>query len=486
MADYQKVISSLKKRPNGATAADISSVTALPLSTVRELLPKAADEFSGHLRVTQSGEILYHFPNGFTSRFRGIGVFLKKAAGKIASFTKKALALLFKIWIMVMLIGYFILFLAIAVGSVFLSLASKSDNRGGRSDGNLGFGLFEIMFRLWFYSELTKPRYDNGYGRIRKNKKTNRPMHKAIFSFIFGEEDPNIDWEEQQMKDVIAFLQANNGVISLAEYMTFTGENSLDAEKSILSFCSKFEGSPEVTEDGTIVYRFDELLMRHDSRGLKKLSPGVKKLKKFSANSKVMNAAFAIINGFNLIFGSYFFYQATTARLLVTELQYQAASKIYAYTHYFANFLTAEPQVLIGVVLGIIPVVFSLFFWLIPSVRYFLEKKENNNIKLSNFKRFSFSRIWSSPIKVNTDNLYHPAEELNPKDLESARDRVIKEIGAVSNPEVETDETGKMIYSFNELEREKQAVKKYRASVDVSRLQIGKTIFDSNEKLPDL
>jgi len=43
---YQKIITSLRRRRKGATVADISAATALPLSCVHDLLPKAADEFS--------------------------------------------------------------------------------------------------------------------------------------------------------------------------------------------------------------------------------------------------------------------------------------------------------------------------------------------------------------------------------------------------------------------------------------------------------
>jgi len=474
-ADYQKVVNSLKKRSNGATTADICAVTALPLSTVRELIPKAADEYSGHLRVTQSGEILYHFPRGFISKYRGFGVSLKKAAGKLGVFIKKALAFLFKVWIMVMLIGYFLLFVAIALATVFLSATSKSGGKGGKSGG---LGLLDLLIRLWFYSEITRSNDDYRYRR--KAKKNKRPMHKAIFSFIFGEEDPNKDWYPQLNKSIIAFLQSNNGVISLPEYMVFTGEDSLEAEKSILSFCSKYSGSPEVTDEGTIVYRFDELLLRADSRNFKELSPGIQRLKTFSSNSKNMNAGFIIINAVNLVFGSYFLYQTLTQGPLTTELQYQLASKMYAYTHFFLGLFTQYPTVIITAALGIVPVLFSIFFWLIPLARYSILKKDNEKIKLTNFKRFSFNKIWSALKKIRTDIFSPPCEECRPKDLNAARDRVIKDIGAISSPEVETDEYGETTYSFIELEREKKALNKYRVSVDTAKLQIGETVFDSN------
>jgi hypothetical protein len=477
---YQKITDALRRRKNGATVADVCAATALPLSTVRELLPKAADEYSGHLRVTQSGEILYHFPDGFKSRYRGIGVWLEKAVLKSAVFIKMSLSFLFKVWIMVMLIGYFVLFVALALAGVFLSIAAKSSNSNRKGGGFFGFRLFDLLIRMWFYSGLTRPRYGNT--SVTRNKKEFRPMHRAIFSFVFGEEDPNRDWQERQDKAIITYIQANRGVISLGEYMAFTGESSIDAEQTLLAFCSRYAGSPEVTEEGTIVYKFDELLLRADKVNTAELIPPVKRLKIFSGNSKSKNGWFIAINAVNLIFGSYFLYQSFSAGELLTEIQYQAASTLYSYTHYFLQMITSDPAGLIRTVLGLTPFLFSFLFWLIPALRYFIEKDENEEIKLSNFKRFNFGKIWLKPSKIDAEKfLVAPNTECKPVNLSEARESVIKDIGAFSVPEIEQNEEGKMIYSFNELENEKRALEKYRAGIDPARALLGQTVFDSGE-----
>jgi len=477
---YQKITGALKRRTKGATVADICAVTALPLSTVRELLPKAADEYSGRLQVTQSGEILYLFPDGFKSRYRGIGVWLKKAAQKSAIFIKMSLSFLFKVWIMVMLIGYFVLFIAIALASVFISIAAKSSNSNRKGGGFFGFGFFDLLIRLWFYSELTRPRYGNT--NVTRKKKQYSPLHKAVFSFVFGEDDPNRDWQDRQNGAVIAYIQANRGVISLGEYMAFTGESVIEAEQTLLAFCSRYSGSPEVTEEGTIVYRFDELLLRADRANTGELIPPVKRLKTFSGNSKSKNGWFIAINTVNLLFGSYFLYQSFSAGQLLTEIQYQAVSSLYSYTHYFLQMFTTDPAGLIRTVLGLTPFIFSFLFWLIPAFRYFLEKKENEEIKLANFKRFSFGKIWKSPSKIDAEKFLNVLNaECKPENISEARERVIKDIGAISVPDIEQNEEGKMIYSFNELENEKRALEKYRAGIDPEQSLLGKTVFDSGE-----
>ena len=479
---YDKIITALKRRKKGAVAADISADTALPLHEVRQLLPKAADEYSGHLQVTESGEIMYTFPDGFTSRYRGAGVKLKKIAVIFFKGLKITSVFLFKIWIMIMLIGYFLLFIAIALGAVVLSMAAQSKSSDRRS-AHMGPNLFGIIWRIWFVSEITRPRY--GYQQVPvTQKEKGRPMHKAIFSFVFGEGDPNKNWNEMQDKTIISYIQSNNGVISIVEYMVFSGKNSLEAEKDILSFCARFGGSPEVTEEGTIVYRFDELLLRSDSRKFAELSPPVKRLKTFSDNKKNKNIWFIVINAVNLFFGSYFLYNAITTGFLLTEIQYQAASYLYAIVHWFLHAVTLNPPAVIGVVLGAVPFVFSLLFWLIPAIRKYMENKENEEIKLSNFKSFSFSKIWAFPLNVDNKKITPAVAECRPKNLEMAADIVIKELGVISNPEVKIGSKGETLYSFEGLKTEKQALKKYRDSLDPKRAELGKTVFDSSVLTP--
>jgi hypothetical protein len=481
-ASYPKIVQTLKRRQKGATVADICSATALPLEEVRTLLPKAADEFSGRLQVTESGEIMYSFPDGFKSRYRGFFNVFKRGFSKFLSVFKKILVVLFKIWIMVMLIGYFVLFILIIIGVFVLTIAAQSKSSSGRSSSR-GGGLFSpnffsLLWQIWFIQEFSRP-YD--YAPAVKKEKNTRPMHKAIYSFVFGEEDPNKDWQEKENKAIISYIQSNRGVISLAEYMAFTGKNSLEAEEAILKFCCSYGGSPEATDEGTIVYRFNDLLLKSDAKTFAELSPPVKRLKIFSANKKSLNITLILINAVNLLFGSYFLYNASVHGFLQTDQQYIGAGYVYSILHIVMEAFTHNPVLIISVVLGIIPLVFSILFWLIPLIRKIIEKKENENTKLQNFKKLNFTRIWSKPKKVDASQLESPIEECKPKNLPEAQDRVIKDLGAIANPDIEQDENGKPIYSFNELEREKQALAKYRQSMDLTRTDLGNTVFDTSK-----
>ncbi|MDR0598275.1 MAG: hypothetical protein LBG14_07190, partial [Treponema sp.] len=162
-AAYRKVVEAFRRQPRGATVADIVAKTALPLQTVRELVPLAADEYSARLEVTESAEILYSFPRGFVSRRRGFKARLGRFMEQFGRGLKIAAQALFKVWIMAMLVGYFVLFMVIALGALMLSVAASSSNSSNnRSRGRSGMGgmflvsgVFDMIIRIWFYSELT-------------------------------------------------------------------------------------------------------------------------------------------------------------------------------------------------------------------------------------------------------------------------------------------------------------------------------------------
>ena len=480
------VMQAFRRRHGGATAVDISAATALPLARVREILPRLADEFSGRLQVTESGEILYSFPRGFTSRYRGFQAAVKRFAGKLADGLAWFGSLVFKIWIMVMLIGYFVLFIALALASLFISIAVNSSGsdrrRGGGAHVNLG--IFDLFFRLWFYSELTRPR--RNYGREKKAAPS-RPMHRAIFSFVFGEEEPGRgssraqEWTTTEKKAAIACVQANGGAISLPEFMALTGESVLDAEQSILSFCAEFGGSPEATEEGTIVYRFDALLKEasRSARPVGNLSAPIRPLKRFSGNSKTMNTWFGIINGVNLLFGSYYLYQAHTIGAVIPGENGEIALRLYDITYHLLTTLFQNPLPGIAAGLGVVPLAFSLLFWIIPGLRFFSMKKENEHIKMSNLRRIGFGKIWDEPLAVRSGDIEIPSDECRPANAGAARERVLKEMGAYSIPDVAIDGQGRTVYSFTELEREKAALEQYRAGLASSRTGIGNIVFDS-------
>ncbi|MDR2660347.1 MAG: hypothetical protein LBC27_10255 [Spirochaetaceae bacterium] len=488
---YRLITGAFKRNRGGMTVADVVARTALPLDKVRTLVNDVADEYSAHISVTESGEILYSFPSGFTSKYRGFKAVAGRALRTIGGALKTAAAALFKVWIMVMLVGYFVLFMLIALAALVLSVAansSSSDNRRSDSGGGIFFasGIFNFIIRIWFYSELARaiegPRYGYAYNSARVEKRPKgKPLYKAIFSFVFGDGDPNANMETRERQALIAYIQANKGVISLPEFMVLTGSSGSEADSLICSYCAEYGGMPEVTEDGTVVYRFDDLLLRADKRdrSFAGFSAPLAQLNRFSSNTTKMNVWFCVINSVNLIFGSYFFINAMNSGHILTQEHFNASSYLYGVTYLLSKHFVDNPLPFITIGLGVIPFIFSLFFWFIPLARFILLKHDNEKIKLENLRKSAFMQIWDDPLTVKASDIKSNLKEASPKNMNAARERVIKDMGAYSMPDVTVDEKGEAVYSFNELEREKTALAKYRYSL--STPELGKVVFNTDE-----
>jgi hypothetical protein len=175
------LVDSFKRRSRSATVADLVADTALPRVQVEEQLPAVADEFGARLKVTESGEILYSFPSGLKSRYKGFGPGLKRFLKAFGRGAKKAATLLFKIWIAVMLVGYFVFFILLLVLFLVFGIAAQaSDKERSRGDGGIGLigSILNAFIRIWFYSEFfksTDPYYQNArYAQRQERKK--RPL----------------------------------------------------------------------------------------------------------------------------------------------------------------------------------------------------------------------------------------------------------------------------------------------------------------------
>ncbi|MDR1866721.1 MAG: hypothetical protein LBQ77_00460 [Treponema sp.] len=466
---YKRICKAFKDQPKGATAADIVTKTALPLSTVRKLSLAVIDEFSGRLQVTESGEILYSFPHGWKSKYHGSGVMFKKMLSKCGKGLKIIAITLFKFWVMIMLIGYLILFMALAVIALIASSATRGESQQSdsqKSPGNFVGGLFNSIIRLWFYSSLLQPSTHTS-----RPQQVKKPLHKAIFSFVFGDGDPHREWtpeatlNEYEKRSIIAFIQKNKGCIALPEFIILTGLSPTQADSSLTTFCAEYGGSPEVTKEGTLVYQFNDLMLRTSTAAAEPHAG--RRLRPFSSNAKAMNIWFCIINSINVLFGAYFLLSGVESYLHAVTIQL------------FSTFLS-NPDPVITVGLGIVPFAFSVLFWIIPLIRLIRLKRENTRIKMENFRRYAYNILWSSPQRIQPADFQPSAEDYRPSNLNDAQARIIKEVSVYAIPDISIEHDTEQ-YSFPTLAREAAALDAFRTNIRTTGL--GATVFDSDERL---
>ncbi len=481
-----KLVEALKRRGREATANDLVALTGLPKAQVQAELPAVSDEFGARLRVTESGEILYSFPSGFKSRYRGLGPALKRFWKAFKKGAAAVLSFLFKVWIVAMLVGYFVLFLAIAllatVASVAVSMSGRDerDNRRGGGIGGLWLTgrLLDLFIRIWFYSELFKDPYERAYERDLRaaRRSSRRPLHKAIFSFVFGDGDPNADWESVEKRAVVAFLQANKGIMTLAEFMAISGLPPQQAEEKLSRYLYEFEGEPLVTEKGAIYYSFPGLLRRKDKEDRTYGgSLPLKRLEAFSSNPRKANTWFCIINGVNVLFGGYFLYEAIAVG--GPGVYRGGFDYLYAFTHALvqASGISASPAPFLGTLLGAVPLAFSVLFYLVPALRARALARRNEAVKLENFRRLAYSQALLSPERLAPEALPETLDAARPADPRAA-DKILAELAAATGGEARA-EGG---YAFPELARAQAEAARVRASIREEDFALGGVAFDSH------
>ncbi len=486
------LVDAFKRRKREATVADLVADTALPRVQVEEQLPAVADEYGARLRVTESGEILYSFAGRMRSRYRGPIPALRRALKASGALAAKVLAFLFKIWIMAMLVGYFVLFLALFLLFLVGGTALQAGDRNGRSSRggyNLVGGILNAFIRIWFYSELFRgpeERYRRAQARAGR-----RPLHKAVFSFVFGDGDPDADWPKIERKAVLAWLRANSGLISLEEFMILTGRPPEDAAQAINAYCLEFEGSPEASPEGVVYYHFDSIMRGTDIVDADAAArPRARPLAAFSSNPRKANVLFAVINAVNLAFGSFFLWASAAwgpivgsiieilanSRNAITRLGLGRA--FYGFVVALAAAISADPVALVAVLLGMVPIAFGVLFYLVPLFRSLALKRRNERVKRENLRRIVYAQAWDRP-----EGLEVPSRELLPAAAlpaaPSAPEDLMDELAAYSQAEIRRGERGN-VYSFPELARAKKAMARLRASGEAPAFDLGKAIFDSH------
>jgi hypothetical protein len=472
-----RLVTALRRRKNESTIADLIGTTGLPKYQVQEVSKIILDEYNGQLKVTESGELLYYFPQGMHSRIHGFIPNSKRLFKHLMTIVGKALAFLFKVWIMVMLVGYFVLFLLILIGAVVLSIAAsgrgseRSRSRGGGGAFFLVIRLLEFALRIFFWVSITK---QLGGGQEKKPK--GRPLYKSIFAYVFGEEDKNKEWEAEEKIRVISYIRANKGVVTTEELMILSGKNYDGAQQLINSYLLEFEGEPMVSDNGTVYFFFPELL-RTSARELAKIE-GVnlteiryRELIPFATNKGSTNTAITFFNIFNLTFGFYFYIFSSLGSTAA------AASDLGFIYNAVYTYLFVEPFIFI--ILGVIPISFSILFFLIPLLRTLPRLRKNENIKQENLRKKIYSQIYTQPLLINPMQITSESILDTPKKAKEFIQKQVDELAGIKQAEFEEKET--MLYNFNELKREQEDIAGVRRAVDLSKYEVGKTVFDSGE-----
>jgi hypothetical protein len=365
MTPDPQIVKTIEKLNYRVTVGEVSAIAGLEINTAQQGLLALAADAGGHLQVAESGDVVYLFPKNFLGILRNKYWQLrwKETWGKIW----RVLFYIIRVSFGIVLVASILLMLAaIAIIVIAISASGRDeDDRGGDFGGGTIFmPNFWIGpdFFWWFY-----PDYDNRRQRKRKTERSQMNFLEAVYSFLFGDGNPNADLAETRYASIGQVIQNNDGAVVAEQIAPYLDEVDED-EDYMIPVLARFNGYPEVSPEGEIIYYFPELQVMA-SRRKKIASPSYlqEQLWRFTQASSGQKMLAIGLGGVNLIL----------ALVLGSFLQNPSVAIQLGGVVAFANSIY-------GILLG-----YGIAFLAIPLIRYFWIQGRNQKISDRNIKRES-------------------------------------------------------------------------------------------------
>jgi len=363
--DFDPVLmKSIERLGYEVTVGDVAANSGLEINLAQKGLLALASETQGNLLVSETGDIVYKFPRNF--RFILTNRYWQLKFKEWIHGIWKVIFYLIRISFGIVLI-LSILLMAIAIIAILIAAnLSQNDNDrsygGGGSSSNEGGGMIfwgNPFDSFWIFT----PNYDSRQENI-EPKKLN--FLESVFSFLFGDGNPNADLEERRWNQIGTVIRNNQGSI-IAEQVAPYLDNvkNLENDDYILPVLSRFNGYPEVSSTGEIIYYFPDLQVTTKSQS------------KTLVNHYLQEQPWE-------------FTQATSGQVWGSI---GLGSLNIALAFVLGNLLTgvaaAKLGALITFVASIYPglIFYAVAFFAVPLVRYFVLKTRNGKLEKRNLQR---------------------------------------------------------------------------------------------------
>lgn len=392
--DVMKAVETLEYR---VTPADVAAKTGLNLAQAEAGVLALASATQAHMQVAETGDIAYEFPRSFRSILRN-----KYWQLQWQENWAKIWAVLFyliRISFGVMLILAVVLVFAAIIALQIAQSQQDDDNRG--YGGGIRFNPWIWIGNDWFYwfSYGPRRRYDRygytGGGRDRSRHDLN--FLESIFSFLFGDGDPNKNLDERRWGAIATVIRNHRGAVTaeqLAPYLDNANLND-DLEDYVIPALSRFNGRPKVSPQGDLVYYFPELQVTTKDHKPQSVPAFLKETKRRFTSASSDQVTIAIGLGIALVVGSI----------------------------YLASVAAGWTTGFIGLVYSLCDIflAYGIAFLGIPAVRYFRMQGLNKKILARNTQRqnlvgktvphkLEYAKQFAMQTIVGKDNLAYTTE----------------------------------------------------------------------------
>jgi hypothetical protein len=283
MPDKRKALDAIKVNLR-TTAPQLATTSGLSIDSATYWLNKIAGETGARLDVAKDGTVYYAFKPNFAGIYKLRG--RRKAVLLAGAFLFKLLYWVVRVSFGVALVLSVLTIVVLFVALIFIALASifegggghsgshdfgggHSDSGGGGGGGGGGSGFFDLHFLTdilsWdyspshatYYNSLPSSQRDRYTDFIEKHPKGN--FFLECFSFLFGDGAPNSNLQKIRWHQIARLIQSNGGVVSAEQLAPYLDGDTSDSGM-VMSALAQFNGRPEVTRSGFIVYIFPDYL----------------------------------------------------------------------------------------------------------------------------------------------------------------------------------------------------------------------------------
>ena len=450
LALVERKISGLKGE---LTPQDAATATGITVGEARDALTRLMELYVTRVTADAEGNVLFAFE--MPLRRRGTKTAAEKWA-EVKGSLWRGFKAFFKVWIGLMVIVYFVVMVVLLLAIMVAQSSNDRDNRNRKRGGDdlvngLMRGLMEGL-RFAFWSRALSPAGyavdDYGY-RYRKVTPPGGAKEKsfiiAIYDLALGPEraapDPLADEQE-----VAAFLRAERGVITPAEIVGLSGASMEEAETRMADYLVRFNGEPTITDEGTVVGEFESFIGGTAAKADARIVPYWDEYEapyEHSGNSAGRNMAILAMVGFTMVVG--------------IGLLAGGFNNLRVYGGFFGTGFA-------HVILGYIPIVFSLVYFLVAGLRLGVVKKQESarlerNREKKVMRAIFQQRLW----RATADQIYFSMVSLGEKELK--KEQVTEILGKLLpklQGELELGENGEGIYNFDRVRREVEAAERLR------------------------
>ncbi|MEB3232751.1 MAG: hypothetical protein VKJ64_17205 [Leptolyngbyaceae bacterium] len=334
------VMAAIEKLDYRVTPGDIATNAGLDVKVAERDLVDLAAETGAHLQVSDGGDIAYQFPQNFRTILRNKFWQLRLQQGIQQIW--RILFYLIRVSFGIVLVLSILLLAILAVAVVIIVIkGGQKKEEGDRSESGFPSVDFDgnypvfTSFQGWQLARLVSLSMD-----LFSNYSYQRPVYQqsvsqaptslaqklspsqiseashhlnfleAMFSFLFGDGNPNANLEEIRWQTIGAVIRNHQGAIASEQVVPYLDNIpqgiAREDEDYILPVLTRFNGRPAVSPEGQLIYYFPELQITAKESSYQSISPYLKEQRwsfsQATGEQKIGAIALGIVNLVLVIF----------------------------------------------------------------------------------------------------------------------------------------------------------------------------------------